>query len=139
MKKNFGDNWPPKIKVWMDRVNYDWETAQAMHKAGRYLYVVFMCQQAIEKTLKAILASQGKEIKPIHNLSKLAEIANILEEIDKGTHVFIDKLSHYYLNARYKETIDTLSQAIGKTEAKEYLTKTEKVIIWLIQKMTSLP
>jgi len=123
----------------MDRVNYDWETAQAMHKTGRYLYVVFMCQQAIEKTLKAILAFQGKEIKPIHNLSKLAEITNILEEIDKETHVFIDKLSHYYLNARYKETIDTLSQAIGKTEAKEYLTKTEKVIIWLIQKMTSLP
>ncbi|MCG3121588.1 MAG: hypothetical protein ALAOOOJD_04743 [bacterium] len=109
-----------------------------MYKTGRYLYVVFMCQQAIEKTLKAILAFQNKEIKPIHNLSKLAEIANILQEFDQDTHVFIDKLSHYYLNARYKETIDMLSQAIGKTEVKEYLIKTEKVIIWLTQKMKPL-
>lgn len=139
VKKKFEKNWPPVAKAWMDRVNYDWETARAMHKSGRYLYVVFMCQQAVEKTLKAILAFQGKEIKPIHNLSKLAELANILQELDKETHIFIDRLSHYYLNARYKETIDTLSQAVGKTEAKEYLMKTEKVIIWLTQKMKPLP
>lgn len=122
----------------MDRVNYDWDTAQAMNKTGRYLYVVFMCQQAVEKTLKALLAFQGKEIKPIHNLSKLAELAGILHEFDKEAHVFVDKLSNYYLNARYKETIDTLSRAIGKIEAKEYLAKTEKVIIWLTQKMKPL-
>lgn len=139
MKKKFDDNWPSAAKAWMDRVNYDWETARAMHKAGRYLYVVFMCQQAIEKTLKAILVFQNKEIRPIHNLSKLAELANLLQEFDKETHVFIDRLSQYYLNARYKETIDTLSQAIGKTEAKEHLAKTEKVIIWLTQKMKPLP
>jgi HEPN domain-containing protein len=139
MKKMFEENWPPAAKAWMDRVNYDWETAQAMHKSGPYLYVVFMCQQAIEKALKAVLAFQSKEIKPIHNLSKLAELADILQELDKDTHVFVDWLSHYYLNARYKETIDTLSQAIGKIEAKECLTKTEKVIIWLTQKMKPLP
>ncbi len=138
MKTKFANNWPPKIKVWMDRVNYDWDTAQAMNKTGRYLYVVFMCQQAVEKTLKALLAFQGKEIKPIHNLSKLAELAGILHEFDKEAHVFVDKLSNYYLNARYKETIDTLSRAIGKIEAKEYLAKTEKVIIWLTQKMKPL-
>jgi HEPN domain-containing protein len=97
-----------------------------------------MCQQAVEKTLKALLAFRGKEIKPIHNLSKLAELAGILHEFDKETHVFIDKLSNYYLNARYKETIDTLPRAIGKIEAKEYLAKTEKVRIWLTQKMKPL-
>jgi len=91
VKKRFDESWSPPAKAWMDRVNYDWETARAMHKSGRYLYVVFMCQQAIEKTLKAILAFQNKEIKPIHNLSKLAELANILQELDKETHVFIDR------------------------------------------------
>ena len=123
----------------MDRVNYDWETARAMHKSGRYLYVVFMCQQAVEKILKAILAFQNKEIKPIHHLPKLAELAGIRQEFDEGKLTLIESLSAYYLNARYKETIDTLSQAVGKTEAKEYLMKTEKVIIWLTQKMKPLP
>jgi HEPN domain-containing protein len=49
VKKKFENNWPPAVEIWMERVNYDWETARAMHKTGRYLYVVFMCQQAIEK------------------------------------------------------------------------------------------
>jgi len=135
MKKKFEANWPPPSKSWMDRVNYDWETAQAMHKTGRYLYVVFMCQQVIEKTLKAILAFQNKEIKPIHHLSKLAELAGIRQEFDEETLTLIESLSGYYLNARYKETIDALSKAIGKKEAKDYLTKTESLITWLTQKM----
>jgi HEPN domain-containing protein len=138
-KKKAKAIWQPAVKIWMDRVDYDLETARAMLKAGRYLYVVFMCQQAVEKTVKAILAFQGKEIKPIHNIAKLAELAGILHEFDMETFIFIDKLSNYYLNARYKETIDTLSQTIGKTEAKEYLNKSEKLISWLIQKLKPLP
>lgn len=123
----------------MERVNYDWETARAMYKTGRYLYVVFMCQQAVEKTLKAILAFQRKEIKPIHHLSKLAELAGIRQEFDEETLTLIESLSGYYLNARYKETINTLSKAIGKKEAKDYLTKTEGLIKWLTQKMKQSP
>ena len=138
VKKKFEKNWPPVAKAWMDRVNYDWETARAMHKSGRYLYVVFMCQQAVEKTLKAILAFQNKEIKPIHHLPKLAELAGIRQEFDEGKLTLIESLSAYYLNARYKETIEALSKAIGKKEAKDYLAKTESLITWLTQKMKPL-
>lgn len=94
-----------------------------------------MCQQAIEKNIKAMLAMQGKEIRPIHNLSKVAEDANVLQELDKETQKFIDMLSYYYLNARYKETIATLSQTIGKKEAKDYLEKAKRLILWLTQRM----
>lgn len=135
-KKKDEKNWPTSVKIWLERVDYDLETARAMYKAGRYLYVVFMCQQAIEKNIKAMLAMQGKEIRPIHNLSKLAEDASVLQELDKETQIFIDMLSHYYLNARYKETISALSQSIGKKEAKEYLEKAKRLILWLTQKMT---
>jgi len=41
---------------WVKTSNYDLQTADAMYKAARYLYVVFMCHLAIEKMLKAILA-----------------------------------------------------------------------------------
>lgn len=139
MRKVRKAKWPSAVQIWMDRVEYDFETAQAMYKAGRYLYVVFMCQQAVEKTIKAILAFQGKEIKPIHHLSKLAELAGILPEFNEETLALIEKLGSYYLNARYKETIDALSKAIGKKEAKEYLTKTESLLTWLTQKLKPLP
>jgi hypothetical protein len=37
------------VKNWVATSNYDFQTAAAMYKAGRYLYVVFMCHLAIEK------------------------------------------------------------------------------------------
>ena len=135
MKRKNEINWPSSVKIWLERVDYDLETARAMFKAGRYLYVVFMCQQAVEKNIKALLALQSKEIKPIHHLSKLAELAGILQGFDEETLALIESLSAYYLNARYKETITTLTKAIGKNEAKDYLAKSQQVVIWLTQKM----
>lgn len=38
-----------KYEYWLDIAKYDLETAEAMFDSGRYLYVVFMCQQSIEK------------------------------------------------------------------------------------------
>lgn len=41
---------------WMEQARYDLDTARAMFDSGRYLYVLFCCQQAVEKALKAIIA-----------------------------------------------------------------------------------
>lgn len=38
-----------KYAHWEDIAQYDLETAKAMLSSGRFLYVVFMCQQSIEK------------------------------------------------------------------------------------------
>jgi HEPN domain-containing protein len=34
---------------WAKRAQYDLDTADAMFETGRYLYVLFCCQQAVEK------------------------------------------------------------------------------------------
>jgi len=46
-----------KIQYWIDLSDYDLETANAMLKSTRYLYVGFMCPQTIEKALKGYFAS----------------------------------------------------------------------------------
>ena len=38
---------------WAERANYDLDTARAMLKSERYIYVLFCCQQAVEKALKS--------------------------------------------------------------------------------------
>ncbi|MBN6204898.1 HEPN domain-containing protein [Ralstonia pickettii] len=43
-----------KFEHWRDIAKYDLDTAEAMYQAGRYLYVVFMCQQSIEKLVKGL-------------------------------------------------------------------------------------
>ena len=49
-----------KVEHWLDIAEYDLETAAAMQQSGRYLYTVFMCQQAFEKLLKAIYLQRTK-------------------------------------------------------------------------------
>jgi hypothetical protein len=36
----------------LERSRYDLDTTKAMLDAGRYLYVAYMCQQAVEKLMK---------------------------------------------------------------------------------------
>ena len=123
------------IQMWLDRVAYDIETAKAMLQTGRWIYSIFMCQQSLEKCLKALIAYQDKEIVPIHNLRRLAEIASIIHEFDESTLVKIDFLSNYYINARYKEDLSQLSKGINETLVQDFIQFSEGTIAWLCQKM----
>jgi HEPN domain-containing protein len=58
-----------KSKYWIDIADYDLETARSMQKSRRYLYTIFMCQQAIEKILKALYIQKYRKEAPFtHNL-----------------------------------------------------------------------
>lgn len=110
------------------------DTAEAMLKSGRYLYVLFTCQQAIEKVLKAIVIAKTKKFPPrIHNLVKLADIAGIV--LDKEQSLFLEKLSYYYLETRYPDDIVKIGKQIKKNLAKQYFDKTGDIIKWLRQEL----
>ena len=55
------------IEYWKELAEYDLETAKAMLKTKRYLYVGFMCHQVIEKIFKGYFVSRKNET---HFLSK---------------------------------------------------------------------
>ncbi len=66
---------------WLAGAQYDLETAEHMLRTGRYLYVVFMCHLAIEKTLKALVCEATNASPPrIHDLQRLAALANVTLE-----------------------------------------------------------
>ena len=104
-------------RKWLDRVVYDMDTAKAMLQTGRWIYAIFMCQQSLEKCFKALLASKDKEILPIHNLRRLAELSDVIYGLDESTLVRLDFLSSYYINARYKEDLQELAKGITETVA----------------------
>src|SRR4030043_628222 len=120
---------------WIDRVAYDIDTAKAMLQTGRLIYAIFMCQQSLEKCLKALLAYEDKEIVPIHNLRRLAEQASVIQELDDPTLVRLDFLSNYYINARYKEDLHQLSKGISDKVAGDFVDFAEGLIKWLREKM----
>ena len=121
--------------MWIERVAYDMDTAKAMLQTRRWIYAIFMCQQSLEKCFKALLAYQEKEIVPIHNLRRLAEIASVIKDLNDSTLMKLDFLSNYYINARYKEDLQQLSKGITETTAENFIQFSEEMITWLYQKM----
>jgi len=115
----------------MDQALYDLETARAMLDGGRYVYVVFRCQQAVEKALKALMIHNTDTLPPrIHNLPRLAEAAGVglgPEELD-----FISRLSVYYVRTRYPEENEELTKTTTRERAAEALASTERVTKWLL-------
>jgi HEPN domain-containing protein len=94
-----------------------------------------MCQQAIEKCLKALIAHKGREVFPIHNLRRLAEASEVIEELDQEQLKKLDFLSQYYINARYKEDLAELSKGITESVSKNFIHFAKETVQWLSQKI----
>ena len=61
---------------WISQSEYDVGTAQAMLDSGRYIYAVFMCHLAVEKSLKAMVVKRTGDAPPrTHNLVNLLGLA----------------------------------------------------------------
>jgi len=119
---------------WVERARYDLETAKAMLAAGRYLYVLFCCQQAVEKAIKGIIALRSGEMPPrLHNLMRLAEKAEL--EVDEPTAERLRALTAYYVQTRYPEEIRKLSAGVDRPLAEEAIRQTEELLQWLSTSM----
>ena len=90
---------------WTERARYDLDTADAMLKAGRYLYVLFCCQQAVEKALKAVVVTR--------------------------TGQFLRELAAYYIPTRYPEEVADLASEVKREQAQHVLTQSKEFTQWL--------
>lgn len=117
-------------QLWLERAQYDWETAAVMLSSGRHLYVVFMCQQAIEKLLKGCVHHKTGKLPPYtHNLVKLAECLDVTfseEQLD-----FLTLLTGYYLNTRYPDYKQRLAAELNQGKAQEIFQRTKEIFTWL--------
>jgi HEPN domain-containing protein len=114
---------------WMAQSQYDLET-KAMFDTGRYLYVLFCCQQAVEKMLKALIVKWTRTLPPrLHNLMRLAEVASLT--VPEDTACFFRRLTGFYIATRYPEELDRATQAIDRSQVWRTYTLTEDALQWL--------
>ncbi|MBX3730130.1 MAG: HEPN domain-containing protein [Candidatus Sumerlaeia bacterium] len=115
---------------WVELALYDIETARAMQRSGRFLYVLFCCQQAVEKAMKALVVQRTGGFPPrVHSLMRLAEAASLV--VDEEQEMFLRELSNYYIETRYPEDIASLAGRIEREQSAQVLTRTEELLVWL--------
>ncbi len=116
---------------WADRAHYDLETARAMLDCERFLYVLFCCQQAVEKMLKGVIAARTGELPPrLHNLMQLAKYAGLGPDEDQSR--LMRELSEYYFESRYPDTMEAGFSDVSPETARQALTHTEAMVQWLL-------
>ena len=115
---------------WAAQARYDIETAKAMFDTGRYLYVLFCCQQAVEKMLKALIAQRTRTMPPrLHNLMRLAEVATLTVPEDTA-HLF-RRLTDFYIASRYPEEIEEAAWSVEVSQMQQTYVATEEALRWL--------
>jgi HEPN domain-containing protein len=119
-----------QTKHWVELAEYDLETAEAMFRTKRYVYVVFMCHLCIEKMLKGCVVEFADRFPPkTHSLVRLAEIAGI--EFPEKLRKFVTYLSDKSVVTRYPEDLKDFTRAV----ARSCLKNTREAFKWLRRKL----
>jgi HEPN domain-containing protein len=124
-----GKNFKPS-EEWFKQADYDLGTAEAMFKAGRYIYTVFMCHLSVEKALKGLYAKKFKEDPPkIHNLNYLCEKIGL--DLPGDYTDFVDNLNNLSVPTRYPDGIENLVKEYKKEKTRKIMRRTKELLLWL--------
>jgi HEPN domain-containing protein len=124
-----------KYAYWLQLAQYDLDTAQTMYVGGRWFYVAFMCQQALEKLSKGLYNFYIDDNVPkIHNISFiLAKIESSLSlTVKPEVYDLLEALSSHYLNNRYPDFTTPPNIHIDKSKATDLMERTREAFTWLL-------
>jgi len=124
------------VAYWLGKSKDDLKAATVLYKSKMYLHAGFMCQQCIEKALKAYYVHSKDERHPRqHNVEILADMAGLLNIMDESKKQTLAKLIPLYLETRYEDEKNMIAQRLTQPYCKTLLSETEVLSEWLMQLM----
>lgn len=121
------------VKHWLDQSKEDLKSAEALLEAHRYSWCAFICQQSLEKCLKAGYVKDKKAIPPyIHKLERLCQLLELSP--DKDILSDIIEIDKYYIATRYPTYIKSLNLKT-REKAQKVFEKTRRIYQWLLENL----
>ncbi|GAB4139960.1 MAG: HEPN domain-containing protein [Ignavibacteriales bacterium] len=125
-----------KIKYWIEISDDDLETAEILLEKNKFLFCGYLLHQSTEKILKALYQKKLNLFPPrTHNLIYLAEVANIINELNNIQEDLLYSLNPLNLETRYPEYREKLAKSFTKEKANELLEKTKDFQKWIKTKL----
>lgn len=103
------------VKYWTELSDYDLDTADAMFRTGRWLYVGYMCHQAPYS----------------HNLINLAQSCGLGQLLDNDKKAFVSEMMPLNIEARYPSYKQAIGESLSAEKCQEILIKTREVQQWV--------
>ena len=124
------------VQAWLSQVHEDISAAECLLQGGHWLYVAFLCHQAIEKVLKAYYIANNDDDPPyIHSHGRLLEICGLTEEISSENLRFIDFMVPMYIKARYPVQKLAAARLLNKDTCLHIINKTKELIQWIEERL----
>jgi len=120
------------IQEWLEIARDDLGVARILLEKDKCVYAVFMCPQAVEKTIKALYQQRFTAVPPRkHDLVRLADETGVLDACSDRQRAFLSTLTEFYVEARYPGDRLKLGAICNREFAEMLLTSTEEMIGWL--------
>ena len=125
-----------KVQYWLNIAENDYSVAEDLMKTHRWLYVSFMCHQALEKTIKAYYTKQMPDDPPyIHNLTRLAEKSGLAELMTEEQCTFLDIMTPMNIEARYPDYKMRMSASLNEKVCQNIMNQTKQMSQWIKSKL----
>lgn len=124
---------------WLEQVDEDIATAEALYTTGHWLYIGFLCHQAVEKVIKAYwLACRDDEPIYLHNHFRLLEGCELKSELSEEQRRFIEIMSPMYIAGRYPEYKSQVARMLNEKGSAYLIEQTKQFREWILQKCSLL-
>jgi len=120
----------------IEQAKKDLEVAEKNFNLEEYYISAFLCQQAVEKFLKAFfIVKKGKSSGPTHSLIYLAKETGV----PKDFYNFLGSLTPEFITTRYPDVAgDAPYKLYHKDKVSIYIAKAKELIEWLEEQMKKL-
>lgn len=114
-------------KNWIKQAEADIKTSEHSLKSKDYYASIFWAQQAVEKSLKAVIIKHLKKLIKSHDLIFLAKSAKLPEDLLNKVQLF----SGVYIETRYGVLEDDLPyEKFKEKDSSEFLKISKEVLKW---------
>ncbi len=133
-----------KYRYWLMLSDYDLDTIEVLIKGKRWVYVAYLCQQAVERQLKGMYVFYyNSEAPKTHNVnflfSKLMATQefpflgtrrHVEERLDECEDFLIDAMFYYMSDYPFSYK-NIMNRFVGEENAMNLYRRTRSVIAWL--------
>ncbi|MBU3923791.1 MAG: HEPN domain-containing protein [Nanoarchaeota archaeon] len=121
-----------EFKKWFLQSEADLDSARYNFDGEKYYVAVFLCEQSVEKALKALWLKDGNDLIKTHDLMRLGKKVGLPGDIEKR----LEKLSESYINSRYCVDEGLIpAESFEKDEAEKFIKLTSEVLEWIKMKI----
>ena len=112
-----------EVQNWLDQAGDDFDGAEFNFHGRKYSIAAFLCQQAVEKALKALLIEQTASFPRIHDLTKLARLVEAPTDILTRC----SRINPAYTASRYPDS----PKQYSKQDCETLLADSKVVMKWI--------